>query len=121
MEITSSSAPVQNYNGAAAPTRDTTPTELPKAQTVQEVKSVQPDTKTLEKDREELVRQAAQSFKNTFAVSDVKFTIFKDSSGQYITRFTNLNDGKVTYIPEPDMLTFSQIDGRSDQQLSIDV
>ncbi|MEI7668846.1 MAG: hypothetical protein WCJ33_02040 [Pseudomonadota bacterium] len=47
------------------------------------------------------IRKAALSFKNTYAVSDTEFTIFKDSSGQYITRYTSLRDGSVTYVPEP--------------------
>jgi hypothetical protein len=46
-------------------------------------------------------------FTDTFAVSDKTFTIFKDSSGQYITRFTSLVDGSVTYLPEPEILKFS--------------
>lgn len=57
--------------------------------------------------RTEAVYRAAQSFfKDVYAVSDTTFTIFKDSSGQYITRYTSLRDGKVTYIPEPDMLAY---------------
>jgi hypothetical protein len=36
-------------------------------------------------------------------VSDQKFTIYKDAAGQYITRFTSLRDGSVTYIPEPEL------------------
>lgn len=57
--------------------------------------------------REAAVRQAAQGFfKDVYAVSDQTFTIYKDMSGQYITRYTSLRDGKVTYIPEPDMLAY---------------
>ena len=37
---------------------------------------------------------------NTYAVSDKSFTIFKSADGQYITRYTSLRDGKVTYVPE---------------------
>ena len=52
--------------------------------------------------RYQAVQQAAQAAAaNVYVVSDKKFTIFKDASGQYITRFTSLRDGKVTYIPEP--------------------
>ena len=31
------------------------------------------------------------------------FTIFKDATGQYITRIRNKDDGSVTYVPEPEM------------------
>lgn len=58
-----------------------------------------------EQKRFEAVKRAAESvFNNFYAVSDTKFSIYKDASGQYITRFTSLRDGSVTYIPEPDLL-----------------
>jgi hypothetical protein len=58
-----------------------------------------------EQQRYEKVFRAAQSiFKDSYAVSDKSFSIFKDSSGQYITRYTSLRDGRVTYIPEPRLL-----------------
>ncbi len=57
-----------------------------------------------ERRRLEAVQKAAQEIANTFVVSDKTFTIFKDITGQYITRFTSLRDGKVTYIPEPELL-----------------
>ena len=67
-----------------------------------------------EGDREARVKEAAQFFaKDVFVVSDTKFTIFKDSSGQYITRFTNMRDGSVTYIPEPEVLNYMESMGRS--------
>jgi hypothetical protein len=45
---------------------------------------------------------------NIFAVSDNRFTIFKDAkTGQFITRFTSLRDGAVTYVPEPNILKLS--------------
>jgi hypothetical protein len=37
---------------------------------------------------------------NTYPVSDKSFTIFKNTDGQYVTRYTSLRDGKVTYVPE---------------------
>lgn len=46
------------------------------------------------------LRQAA----DTFVLGDQRFSFYKDSSGQYITRYTSLRDGKVTYIPEPNLL-----------------
>lgn len=57
---------------------------------------------------EQVARAAEQYFKNVYAVSDTRFTIYKDSTGQYITRYTSLRDGKVTYIPEPAMLQYME-------------
>lgn len=59
----------------------------------------------MERKRMEALKAAA---KDLFILGDQRFTIFKDSTGQYITRFTSLRDGKVTYIPEPQLLTMSQ-------------
>ena len=59
-------------------------------------------SEAMERRRVEIITQAAQ-IANVYVVSDRRFTIFKDTTGQYITRFTSLRDGKVTYIPEPDM------------------
>ncbi len=53
-------------------------------------------------------RVAEQMFKDSFPVSDVKFTIYKDPGGQYVTRFTSLKDGKVTYYPEQTMFAYFQ-------------
>ena len=53
---------------------------------------------------EKALRKAALSFSDTYAISDKSFTIFKDSEGKYITRYTSLRDGRVTYIPEPTLL-----------------
>lgn len=52
-----------------------------------------------------------------FAVRDTRFTIFKDSvTGQYITRFTSLRDGSVTYVPEPEILKAA---GRSENYYEV--
>lgn len=61
---------------------------------------------SVDQKRLETVRQAAQqvAIANVFIVGDKRFTIFKDVTGQYITRFTSLRDGKVTYIPEPQLI-----------------
>lgn len=63
-----------------------------------------------EKARFDTVMQSVktQAFKNFYAVNDTTFSIYKDSSGQFITRFTDLRTGKITYIPEPDVLDFMQ-------------
>ena len=57
--------------------------------------------------RLEALQKAAESyFKNVYAVSDQEFTIYKDASGQYITRYTSLRDGKVTYVPEQNLAAY---------------
>lgn len=61
--------------------------------------------------RLQTVQRLSQKISDVFVVSDRTFTIFKDVSGQYITRFTSLRDGKVTYIPEPNLF---KIGGESD-------
>jgi hypothetical protein len=44
--------------------------------------------------------QVIQKASDQYAISDQTFTIFKDSDGKYITRYTSLRDGTVTYVPE---------------------
>lgn len=61
------------------------------------------DVQIAEQKRFEAVRRRSQDIANVFIVSDRRFTIFKDTTGQYITRFTSLRDGRVTYIPEPQL------------------
>jgi hypothetical protein len=57
-----------------------------------------------EKRYQQVVNAAKNFFKDTYVVSDTSFAIFKDASGQYITRYTSLRDGRVTYIPEQRLL-----------------
>ncbi len=77
--------------------------EQPSVPSPGETKVAQP--KPAEQQRYEKVFRAAQSiFKDSYVVSDKSFSIFKDSSGQYVTRYTSLRDGRVTYIPEPQLL-----------------
>lgn len=74
-------------------------TDLPQSQTVKE-------TGDADKARFEAVRIAAERVRqNVFVVSDTRFTIFKDAhTGQYITRYTDLRTGTVTYYPEQELL-----------------
>lgn len=65
------------------------------------------DAKAAEQQRLAALQRMAQDIANVYIVSDQKFTIFKDATGQYITRFTSLRDGKVTYIPEPTLFKMS--------------
>ena len=66
------------------------------------------------------VQRAAAMMKNTYAVSDTTFSIYKDQTGQYITRFLDLRSGKVTYIPEPDVLAFME-KKRAERQANLDI
>lgn len=126
MEINSipSQIPLAAPQASAAPGAKET-TFLPKAQTVQDApKSQKTDDKpnnnngqATDEERFEMVKNSAQSYKNSYAVSDTTFTIFKDSSGQYVTRFTNLRDGKVTYIPEPEILQYLETMGNHREAL----
>jgi hypothetical protein len=50
-----------------------------------------------EQQRYDNVLSASQ---DNYVVADKSFTIFKDAGGQYVTRYTSLRDGKVTYVPE---------------------
>jgi hypothetical protein len=77
------------------------------------------DAQAAEQRRYEAVQKVAQDIANVYIVSDMRFTIFKDSTGQYITRFTSLRDGKVTYIPEPQLLRMSH-SGASAPTVTID-
>jgi hypothetical protein len=55
---------------------------------------------TAEQNRYEAVKQASQEAPNVYPLGDRTFTIFKDASGQFVTRYTSLRDGRVTYSPE---------------------
>lgn len=80
------------------------------------------DASTSEQTRLENMKMAAVMFKDVFAVSDTKFSIYKDFKGQFITRFTNLRDGSVSYIPEPDMMRYLEQRGQARKALlKIDV
>jgi hypothetical protein len=56
--------------------------------------------------RVEILRNAARNAPQPLG-SQV-FTMFKDNTGQMITRFRDQNTGKVTYIPEPDLLNMTR-------------
>lgn len=75
------------------------------------------DAQAAEQSRADAVLRAAQQIANVYVIGDRTFSIFKDSTGQYITRFTSLRDGKVTYIPEPTLFKLSSGGGGSTQPL----
>ena len=47
-----------------------------------------------------------------FPVSDVRFTIYKNDGGQFVTQVTNIISGETTNISEPEILQGANI-GRS--------
>lgn len=47
--------------------------------------------------------QLMKRLANLYAVNDSRFTIYKEADGVYYTRVTNLRDGSVTVVPEPDL------------------
>jgi hypothetical protein len=60
--------------------------------------------------RRAAVEQAAKSFaaETFYPLSSVRFTIYKGANGEYITRFTNLQDGTVRTVPEQDILSVAR-------------
>ncbi|HEU5047015.1 MAG TPA: hypothetical protein VFT64_04145 [Rickettsiales bacterium] len=49
----------------------------------------------------EAVHELSLSYKDFYALGDQTFSIFKDATGQFITRYVSLRDGSVTYVPAP--------------------
>lgn len=63
------------------------------------------DPQAAEQQRVETLMRAARSVPQP--LGSQTFTMFKDGTGQYITRFRDMNTGKVTYIPEPEVFRMS--------------
>lgn len=84
--------------------------KLPETQRVLEApkSEKQENRKDPEQARFEAIKDAArQQIANTFAVSDSRFTIYKQLQGVdlvYVTRFTSLRDGSITVIPEQELM-----------------
>lgn len=117
--ITGVSVPVvqKNQGAVLVPRRQASTDSIPMPKKSSEG-TVDQQLARVEAKRLERLRQAA----NTFAISDQRFTIYKDTTGQFITRFTSLRDGKVTYIPEPDMVSWlNQSKGSFDASMSLDI
>lgn len=88
-----------------APAEVSVPVPQPQPQTAPEPRAANSDAARLES-----LRAAAQSaIRNFFAVSDTTFTIFKDSSGQYITRIKSLRDGTIKTYPEQNAFDFFRV------------
>lgn len=118
---TQTSSPV--HNGAKK--AEAAQTAAPKAENAERNLSLNQDQQVrdvqkTEQQRLDTVVQAASTFKNIYAVSDITFSIFKDTSGQFVTRFTSLKDGSITYIPEPDISRFVETNqSRSESLIKI--
>lgn len=84
---------------------------------VQEV--VQYDAKMADARRQEALANAARNAPQPLG-SQV-FTMFKDSTGQIVTRFRDTNSGKVTYIPEPQLLRMAGNSSGAESLLNIKV
>lgn len=69
------------------------------------------NAQSAEAERLATIQRLARDVANVYVISDQKFTIFKDMTGQYITRFTSLRDGRVTYIPEPTLFKMASMSG----------
>ncbi len=82
----------------ALPQETTTPVPL-----TDSVQSASDQVSKAEQQRFQAMQQASQTA--VMPLGDRRFTIFKDSNGQYITRYTSLKDGRITYVPEPEFLT----------------
>ncbi len=50
------------------------------------------------------IKAIREALANMYAVSDVRFTIYKQNGESY-TRITSLRDGNVHTIPEPDIIS----------------
>ena len=68
---------------------------------------------------EEAITKLSSTLRNFYALGDTQFTIFKDSTGQFITRYFSLRDGSVTYVPHPVLLRQAQSIENSSLQLAI--
>ncbi len=123
MNVIQPTVTVSQPSAPAAAEAPKAPTLKPRQMSLQAINRAaeqQPQVRTNPDDqRKAAVTRAAHVFKDYYPVRDVTFTIFKDSSGQYITRFTNLRDGKVTYIPEQDILAFLNRMGQ--QAISVEI
>lgn len=63
---------------------------------------VQYDAQVAEAKRTQALMQAARNVPQPLGTQT--FTMFKDVTGQIVTRYFDRNTGKATYIPEPQLL-----------------
>ncbi len=131
MEINIPVSGVPQFNATPAiktATTDSTPVQVSEPAPQEQVQfpavagATDPTASTQESPQElqsQATLQAALSFKNVYAVSDKEFSIFKDATGTYITRYVSLRDGTVTYEPQPQYVKPHQT-ASNGAQLSID-
>ncbi|MCE2927328.1 MAG: hypothetical protein LW823_06795 [Rickettsiales bacterium] len=84
-----------------------------------DLESVRFDAKVVDARRQEVLINAARNAPQPLG-SQV-FTMFKDSTGQMVTRFRDTNSGRVTYIPEPQLLRLAANTAGSESLLNIKV
>jgi hypothetical protein len=101
----------------AQPAQSTPALPAPSAAPSAPQEQVSFNAQAAEQSRADAVLRAAQQIANVFVIGDQTFSLFKDATGQYITRFTNLRDGKVTYIPEPTLFKMSTGGGSGTEPL----
>lgn len=77
------------------------PAPVPQPQQYVEVPTAQLDEQRMEALKQAVAAVLPRFF---FPVTDVRFTMFKDPSGQIVTKFTSLVTGEVSQIPEPELL-----------------
>ena len=92
---------------------DKTPVKVPQVENV--------DLKRAEEQRMAALKKAISNSRDLFAVRDTSFTIFKDAKGQFVTRFTSLRDGSVTYYPEPEIVRKLHQSGFDTASIGLDV
>ena len=99
-----STSPI-NTAGLIRPTTQSTPTAspapAPAANPIAAISKAIDNQLDNDAARDAAVVKAINSFEHTYAVSDKKFAIYKDASGQLITRYVSLRDGSITYSPAP--------------------
>jgi hypothetical protein len=77
------------------------------------------DTQLVEAKRQEVLVNAARNAPQPLG-SQI-FTMYKDATGQVITRFRDTNSGRVTYIPEPQLLRIANSGNGAQSLLNIKV
>lgn len=107
--------PKSNGSGQAGVRATAVPAEVKQAVPEPPVK-VEVSQAEVDAARIKAVQQAARQYANTFAVSDVTFSIFKDTLGQFVVRVRSLKTGEITQIPEPDILKFLQAQSMKEGQ-----
>jgi len=75
------------------------------------------DAQIVEAKRQDVLVSAARSAPQP--LGSQAFTIYKDMTGQFVTRFRDTNSGKVTYIPEPQLLRLANVSNRTESLVNI--